>query len=314
MMKYIMQIVKKLLLAPLFLISFWALLLKLNPLFNSYDFIFSISLDTLVLLIILGGLICLTSLLFVLFAGLANDWKIVLPAGLVAALMPMLILPQGVGLVFLIGTALVLLITFLSLENVLKSYLTFTPSAIFGPSIRHMSGLLILLIAITYFLSISKVIAQKGFAIPDSILDQAIKLTNQGSVSTPQEETIQSTPSLSPQQLEALKKNPQLLKQYGLDPSILNNINASQNTKSTPISINDVIKSALKTQLDGMIKPYMGAIPALLAVLFFFILQSITAILSILIYPLLWLIFKIFEKSGFVKFTEEQRTVKKMVV
>lgn len=312
MMKYNMQIVKKLLPAPLFLISFWALLLKLNPLFNSYDFIFSLSLDTLVLLIILGGLICLSSLLFVLFTGLANDWKIVLPAGGVAALMPILILPQGVGLVFLIGTVLVLLITFLSLENVLKSYLTFTPSTIFGPSVRHMSGLLILLIAITYFLSISKVIAQKGFTIPDSLIDQAIKLSGQTNVTVAQEQPSQ--PSISPQQLELLKKNPQLLKQYGLDPSILNNINQPASSKSTPISTNDVVKSALKTQLDGIIKPYLGAIPALLAVLFFFILQSFTAILNILIYPLLWLIFKIFEKSGFVKFEVEQRSVRKMVV
>lgn len=312
MMKYTMAIAKKLSFAPLFLASFYLLCYQLKPLFTSYDFIFSLSLETLLTLAVVSGLICLTALLFVVFVSLANDWKMVLGTGILAVSLPLWMFDQNIGLVMTIGVTIVLLISFLSLENTLKNYLTFAPSAIFGPSIRQMIGLLILTASITYFLSINKVVADKGFSVPDALIDQAIKMTGQASPSS-QGTALPQQISIPPQQLELLKKNPQLLKQYGLDPSILNSLPQTGSTP-VPISGSDVIRSTLKTQLNNMIKPYLGAVPALLAVLFFFILQSLTAILNILVYPLLWLVFKMLEKTGFIRFTEEQRTVKKMVI
>ncbi len=254
----------------------------------------------------------LTSLLFALFAGLSNDWKLVLPVSLVAALMPLLFLEQKTALIIAVGTAAILLLNFLYLENSLKSYLSFTPSTIFGPPIRHLSGFLILLIALTYFLSISNLIGQKGFEIPDQLIDQALKLS--GQTSTQSEEQSATQPTISPEQLELLKKNPALLKQFGVDPKMLNNLNPGQTSQTIASTSNDLLKTTLKNQLNSMIKPYIGLVPAILAILFFFILQSLTALLNILVYPVLWLIFYIFEKVGFVSFITETRSVKKMTL
>lgn len=78
--------------------------------------------------------------------------------------------------------------------------------------------------------------------------------------------------------------------------------------------IDSLVKEALKDQIQNLIKPYLGLIPAVVAALLFFTLQALTSLVSLLIYPLLWLIFLILEKIGFVKFTTEMREVKKMVV
>lgn len=137
-----------------------------------------------------------------------------------------------------------------------------------------MAALLILVFSFTYFLSMNKIIQTQGFQIPASLIDSALKLTDQPQ--TIQEET---TISQAPANL-----------------------------------MQETLKQAVKTQLDSIIKPYLGAVPAILAVLLFFLLQSLTSLINLLIYPLLWILFYIFEKTGFIKFTEEQKTLRKMVV
>ncbi len=93
--------------------------------------------------------------------------------------------------------------------------------------------------------------------------------------------------------------------------------------KMTPVNVpqapnnpigTDLIKQTVKDQVQGFIKPYLNFIPAILAVLLFLTLQSLTSILNLLIYPLLWLTFLILEKTGFTKFEVEMRQVKKLVV
>ncbi len=165
---------------------------------------------------------------------------------------------------------------------------------------------MVITFTLTYFLSINKTISEQSFQIPDSLIDTAIKLTAQSQGENTQEQTVQ--PSLSPEQIDLLKKNPELLKQSGLDPSILDNLNKSPNTP------NDLIKQTIKDQVQTFLKPYLGFMPAGLAVLLFLTLQSLTSILNLLIYPLLWILFLVFEKTGFVKFTIEQRPVKKMAL
>lgn len=267
-----MTLVKKLIFAPFFLIIFAILISQLNPLLKSYEFIFSLSLDTFMQLIILTSLLLLSSFLFVLFASLAFDWKIVLPVSLVVSLLPIILINQTLGIILSVGILAALLLTYLGLENTLKNYLTFAPSSLFGPPIRHLSSLLILVISLTYFLSISQVIQQKGFEIPDSLIETSLKLVPQ----------------------------PQ--------PSVLDTLAPPQNL------LTDTLKQTIKDQLQNIIKPYLGIIPAILAVLLFLILQSLMSILNLLIYPLLWIIFYILEKTGFTKFTEETRVVKKMII
>ena len=267
-----MLALKKLTFAPLFLIIFIILIYQLTPLLKSYDFIFSLSLSTLIELIVISTLISLSSLFFAIFVSLSSDWKYVLPVGILASLIPLFFLDISLGLVFIVGILVSLLITYLNLDNALKSYLTFQLSALLGPSIRHLSSFLILSFCLVYFLSASKIVAQSGFQIPDSLIDTALKIS-------------------SPEQTNQTDIT-QLLQQTG----------------------SDIIKQTVQDQIQSFLKPYLGFIPAVLAVLLFLTLQSLTSIINLLIYPLLWLTFYILEKTGFIKFVVEQRPVKKMVV
>lgn len=269
-----MILLKKLILAPLFLTVFGLLIYQLNSLFVSYEAIFSLSWDTLIQLITLASLIVLASLLFTLFSTLTQDWKVIVPVGLIAAVIPLFITTPALGVVLLSGTVVSLVLTYLTLENKLKSYLTFEPNSLLGPSIRYMTTLLVIVISLSYFLSINKLIQQDGFKIPDSLIDMSLKIAGQ-----PQSENSQEQIDLAPQSLTG-----------------------------------DLLKQAVKDQLQTLLKPYLGFIPASLAIILFLTLQSLTAILNLLIYPLLWITFYILEKTGFIKFTIEQRPVKKMII
>lgn len=287
-----MNLVKKLIPAPIFLIVFALLIYQLVPLLKSYDVIFSLSSNSLIQLITLAFLILTAGLLFNLFVAFAQNWKMVLPVALIAAALPMLFLTPFLSLVFGLGVLISLSFNYLTLTNTLKTYLTFNPNSLISPSVKQLAGLLILAFSITYFLSINQIIQKTGFAIPDSLIDAALKFA-----------PIES--SNPPEQLELLKKNPDLLKQYGLDPKILDN---PQNMTT------NLIKQQVKDQIQNLIKPYLNFIPAVLALLLFITLQSLTSIMNLLIHPLLWIIFYILEKTGFIKFTEETRLVKKMVI
>ncbi len=296
-----MIMLKKLILAPVFLIVLAFLIYQLAPFLKSYDIIFSLSSSSLVQLITLAFLILINGLIFNLFITFAQNWKMVLPLVLVASFLPMLFLTPFLGLVFGLGVLISLFLTYLALTNKLKTYLTFNPNSLISPSVKQLTSLFILVFSLTYFLSINQIIQKTGFQIPDSLIDTALKFTPIES-SLPQETSQFSIP---PEQLELLKQNPDLLKQYGLDPKILD---TPQNTTT------NLIKQTLKDQMQNLIKPYLNFIPAILALLLFISLQSIISVMNLLIHPLLWIIFYILEKTGFIKFTAETRLVKKMVV
>ncbi len=289
-----MNIVKKLIFVPLFLIVFAIFIYQFNPILSSYDFIFSLSLKTLTQLITICALITLSSIVFVLFSAISLNWKFVLPVAVLGSMLPLIFMDTSLAIVLFVGSLIALLLTFLTLDNTMKNYLNFQPTTLFGPSIKHLGGLLILAICLVYFLSSNKIIAQKGFQIPDSLIDTALKFA-------PQPDQSQSQISIPPD----------LLKQYGLDPSILE---SGKSLKTVQELGNNLIKQTIKEQIQNTIKPYLGFIPAILAVLLFLTLQSIISIINLFISPLLWIIFKILEKTGFVKFTEELRPVRKMVI
>lgn len=312
-----MPTLKKLTLAPFFLIVFSILTFQLNPFLKSYDFIFSLSWVSLIQLVTLTFLIIISSFLFVLFASLAVDWKIVLPVSLTASLLPLVLINLSLGLILSVGILSALLLIYLSVENTLKNYLTFEPNNLFGPPIRHLSSLLILVISLTYFLSISQAIQKTSFEIPDSLIDTSLKLIPQPKSGKQESKPKQALPAIPPDQIELLKQNPDLLKQYGLDPSVLDalgNPEKDQIQKPPEDLLTATVKQTIKDQLQNIIKPYQSVIPTVLAVLLFFILLSFTSILNLLIYPLLWITFYILEKTGFIKFVIEQRPVKKMVI
>lgn len=308
-----MLILKKLIFAPVFLIVFILLIFNLTPFLKSYDFIFSLSMNTFIGLLVLSALISLASFFFILVGTLALDWKIVLAVGLISSAIPMLFIDPALGLILAVAIFISFLLTYVSLDNSLKSYLTFKPEVLLGPSIRHLSGLLILSFCLIYFLSSNKLIAQNGFSIPDSLIDTALKMTPMN-VASEQESLPALLPTINPEQIELLKKNPELLRQSGLDPKILDTLSQPKSAKAPQALTNDLLKQTVKDQIQNFIKPYQNFIPAGLTILLFITLQSLVSILNLLVYPLLWLIFFILEKTGFVRFEVEQRPVKKLVV
>lgn len=308
-----MVYIKKIALAPLFLIIFTFFVYQLTPFLKSYDFIFSLSINTLTTLLVLCLSVTFTCFLFVLFATIAQDWKITLPVAFLAALIPLLFLEPALALVLTVAIFVSFLLTFFSLETSLKTYLTFKPEALLGPAIRSLAVFVVAALCLVYFFSASKLVAQAGFQIPDSLIDTVLKMSPTN-FTAEQEVIPNQLPSISQEQLELLKKNPELVRQSGLDPKILDTLNQPKTTKTTQSLSQDLIRQTVKDQIQNLIKPYTNFIPAGLAILLFLTLQSLVAMLNLLIYPLLWITFFVLEKVGFVKFTTEMRPVKKLVV
>ncbi|MBU1000876.1 hypothetical protein KKE78_05805 [Patescibacteria group bacterium] len=308
-----MNFIKKLIFAPLFLVSFVSLIYLTTPLFKTYDLIFSFSLNTLIILINIAILISFSSLFFILLVTIAQDWKISIPVAVIGAAVPFFFIDFSLAIVFTIGIFLSLLLSNFNLDVVLKSYLNFQPSKLLGPPVRRLSGLLILTICIVYFFSTSKIINQNGFQVPDSLIETAIKMAPLPEANIPTEQM--NLPQITGEQLELLKQNPELLRQSGLDPQVLENLTTSQENIQAPVNLtNQLIEQTVKDQVQNFIKPYQNFIPAGLAILVFLTLQSFTSMLNLLIYPFLWITFFVLEKTGFVKFEIEQRPVKKMVI
>ena len=166
-----MLIFKKLLFAPLVLASFISLIYLAAPITKSYDLIFSLSSNILITLISISILISFSSLLFILLAAIAQDWRISIPVATIGSVVPFLFMDFSLAVIFAAGIFLSLLLANLNLNMALKSYLNFQSSSLLGPSIKRLSGLLILTICIVYFFSAGKIISQNGFQIPPQILN-----------------------------------------------------------------------------------------------------------------------------------------------
>ncbi len=306
---------KRLAISPLIFLIFALLIYNIKPLFGTYDFIFSLSINTLIQSLSISALVVAISYFFCLFATIADDWKFITPVVFLTSMIPLIFLDISLGIVFAVASVVAFILTFASLNTKLKTYLSFEPNSLLSPSIKHLISFLILAISLSYFLSVNKTISEKSFQIPDSLIDASLKLAQPISSQTDQTETTQPQISIPQEQLDLLRKNPELLKQSGLDPKILDTLNQAGKTPTTPANLaNDLIKQTIKDQIQNFIKPYIGFIPALLAVLLFFSLQFFTSLMNLLIYPLLWITFYLLEKTGFIKFTQEMRPVKKIVV
>lgn len=281
--------------------------------FKSDSLLFIYDLYALIIFVIPVIFITISSILFVLFATFSADWKFVIPVSLLASLTPFLFFTTPNSLYLSVGIFVSQIIIFALLDNKLKNYLNFNPNSILGPSIKRLSTFFIIILCAVYFTFISKQVSEKGFQIPDSLIDSAINLAS-GLGQTDKPETQAPKLSISEEQLQLLKQNPDLLRQSGLDPSILDTLNKPGALSQPQDLTKELTKQLVKDQLDTVLKPYLNFIPAILAVLLFLTLQSITSILNLLIYPLLWITFYILEKTGFVTFTTEMRPVKKIVV
>ncbi len=305
-----------------FLLGYVWLMLAVKPLLSDIYLIFSLDLAILVNLIWISVALLITSLGFVLFTSLANDWKLVLPAVVVASIIPALLFALPLSLFISIGSLLTLTILFFSVKKKFANYLTFEPNHLVTPSIKSQATLLILVMSVYFYLQANLEISTKGFQVPDSLINSVLQIASPATPAV-QGTSIAELPSLTPEQLQYLKQHPDLVRQSGINPSVLNSVSTTpttskatstktNNTANNPV--NNQLKPLIQAQIQQFIKPFEKFIPAILAILFFFTLQSFVSIGSLLLSPLILLIFWILEKTNFIHFEKEMREVKKLVV
>ena len=318
-----MIIFKKLIFVIPFLIFLAWFYFQLNFFFKDVYLIFGLNITTLYQLAYLAITLGLASLFFIIFCALANDWKFILPVSILGSLLPIAIFTAPSSLIIFIGSFLSLTCTYLLLSNKLKTYLTYSANTLLTPSVKTLAGFLILTSSLAFYFSAQAEIKTNGFKIPDSLIDTALKFA------TPQIPDVKGESiaqvSLTPEQIELLRQNPDVLKQYGIDPNTLDQINQEPSSPKFPqISIspksptnspsNDLVKNLVQSQIQNLLKPYLNLIPVFLAVAFFITLHSIFSIISMLLPITLVFIFWILEKTGFIHFEKEMREVKKLVV
>lgn len=315
----LMPLIKKLIFALPFLLSLMGVYQYLETFLKDVYLIFGFNGIILSQLVIFLALFLLTALFFVIFATLAGDWKLVLPVAVLGSLPALLALPLPSGLVVSLGFLAAFSLVYLSLHKKLADYLAFQPANLLIPSIKQICVLMLLVSSLAFYLSADAKIKTEGFQVPDSIIDLSLKMVMPDQLQSDQKEgqTSQaSLPQISPEQIELLKQNPALLKQYGLDPGMLDELSKPQVSQdSKPQSIEQTfIKNEVKRQLQSIIAPQINLIPQILAALFFFTLQFGLTILSLTLFPLVLLIFTALEKTGFTMYSKEMREVKKLVV
>lgn len=306
-----MNLTKKLTFVPVYLIFLSYLTYSISQLLGKTNLVFGIDIATIQTLLIIILTLTLTSLFFIIFATLAQNWGLILLTSALALVIPIIFLTLKLGIIFSVFILLGTLLNFALLNSKLKTYLTFQPTSLLSPSVKLFASFLIIGISVIYFFSIQEGISKNGFQIPDSLIDTALKFSPQtqdlGQISTPNLENL----NISKEQIEMLKKNPALLDQYGIDPSLLDSFDDQDKQASTPTS---PVKQLIKAKFDQLVKPYTPFIAPILGLLFFVSLNSIMYLFSFFISPLIWFIFKILTKTGFINFTTEMREVKKMVV
>lgn len=329
-----MQLVKKLIFAFPFLACFFFMLFIFKDISNNPEMLLALEISVFYKIILFLTLIIFSGLFFCIFISFARELKFVGPIILLSLLIPLLFFPDikspivnfelarnQSSFILIVGFLLTESIIFYMLDNTLKTYINFSPTQIFIPFIKRFTQLFLLTFALGYFVLLSNYYQINKFKIPDSLIDTALKsipksLTSQ---TDPTSVTVPPKIKLTPEQLTALKQNPKNLEQFGLTVSDLENL-SNPTTVKTPEQKEDVpldqqlIKLAVRKQIDEMIKPYINFIPITLSVLFFFTSYSLSSLLLITAPIILLILFKILEGTGFITYTKEMREVKKMVI
>jgi hypothetical protein len=324
-----MSPVKKLIFAPLFLaftistLYFYKIILikYLDVYFGNYGGIYEFALLSLPLMFI--------GLTYCLFVTFTQDFKYAIGGAIIAGLTPFLFLNTNLSIVISAGLLISFILAFFNLQSELRSYTNFQSAKLLKSPIKLLNTFILLTLTFGYFLNANSIIQTQGFKIPDSLMDWAIDLSLKGQgIPVKGVKYLAQIPTLSQEQINLLKQNPDILKQYGLDPDVdelvpaenttsakSSNKNAIQVIPSLPgTNLKDIIKAQMSTALDAMIKPYLFAIPMILAVLFYSLAGFTLWFFSLFLSPILTIIFSILEKTGFVKYEKEMREVKKIII
>src|SRR3989338_5185855 len=325
-----MPVIKKIIFAPIFLGLVAAVIYFYQPILNQYLDIFFSSYGGLYEFGILAIIIAFTSLSFCLYLTFTQDIKFAAPIALTASAIPFIFLKPQLALIIGIGLLLSLAITYFTLQVSLKSYVNFQPGNLLSGPVKTLNTFIVLVLAFGFFLNANSIIKTQGFKIPDALIDWAVNLSlNQAGIPVLGEKYLAQLPNLTREQIDLLKQNPQVLEQYGINSSDLDQFIQGEAPKTTTqpnrgktniipsvpgVNFKETIKSQISNSLDSLIKPYLFAIPAILAFLFYSLASFCLWITGIFISPAIQFIFYLLEKSGFIKFEKEMREVKKIIV
>lgn len=303
-----MAVFKKLIFALPFFLSFALFISLVSTFLQNPNQVLSPDLNNLEAFIFIICSLLTTGLFFAIFVTLANsDWKFITPVTLLAVLLAFIFTPPIPAIIIAVGSLISFLIINLSLGKKLASYLSFEPSKILAPSIKHISTLLILILSFAFYLTTSADIQKYGFTPPSSLIDIALKFLPQNLT-----QNLNSNIQISPDQISLLEQNPDLLKPYGLDITTLEALkteNPNRNLTGT-----DLIKPFISNQIKTVVAPYQNFIPIILTALFLITLLTFSSILSAFLPLFLLIIFYLLKATNIIHFEIETREVNKLVV
>jgi ABC-type multidrug transport system fused ATPase/permease subunit len=320
-----MPVVKKLIFAPLCIVLVLTLLFFYKPFLEKYLNIFLAEYGGVFEFGLLALIISITGISYCLYLAFTQNIKYSLIFAFIASITPFLFFPPSLALVIGIGMFASFLVVHFTLQSNLKTYVNFQPTALLSGPVKTFNSLLLLSLAFGFFLNTNSIIKSQGFSIPEEVIEWATDLSiKQSGIEVKGEKYLAQ--SLTPEQLELLQQNPEVLEQFGVSIDDVNQFvqddGIEKNQEAVKIvpsvkdnfSIKDKVKAQIRNTLEEMIKPYLFAIPFILAFLFYSISGFYLWLISLLINPLIILLFYIFEKSGFIKYQKEVREIKKMVI
>jgi len=134
----------------------------------------------------------------------------------------------------------------------------------------------------------SSLISSEGIVIPDSVIDSVFTLMPM--------QQFQSAEMLS-----------------GASPTILSQLQQSGLVQKMQTSTQTFAKNTVRQQITRMLTPYKSILPLVFAFTLFLTLEFGLSLLTYLFYPVVSILFYLFEKTAIISFTIEKRDVKKLV-
>lgn len=316
---------KKFLFGILFLLSFAAFHFFFSDRFQTYDWVFGMGTDVLGFMFAVSFLVLLSALFFIIFAALSQDLKIGAPVIVLGTLTPLAFLPNALGLVLAGGYLISLLLFYLLVVKNITTYITFSPTPLLSHPVRTLATLLVLVISIGFYFSINSVLKKDGFKVPETILPDAIieQVIRSQQSSVLGARYVAQNPTITSEQLQLLKQNPELLKQYGITTEMVEKFEKTlpeepakkSNGSGVPnLNPTNLVKGLVFDQINDIANQYLYIVAPILALMVWSLFAFANFFLFLLVNPLLWGIFWVLEKTNFIHFEKEMREVKKLVV
>lgn len=301
-MGYVKQVVFALATLGLVTYAIWAS----SWILSNPNLVFEMSSDSFwtVTLVPINGL--LVGLSYALTVVMSKEKVIDLGVIAVSAMIP--IAMMGVFGVWISGgLAVSEILAMMMIRHSLATYLNFGPATILMPGIKTVAVVLIVCIYGVWGWQMQQAVNKNGFHLPDSLVDEVIKLMDTSSGNQEGSSYINQLAGGGLSQQLGISQ--QQLETFG--NSQLGNQVAENIQKQTQTAV----KEALNKQVDIIIKPILPIFGWGMAAMLGF------SALGMLVFPLfqitagiVWWIFWAMEKTGWVRFETEMRPVKKLVV